>query len=254
MSAAICAAASNPGSRSARPPSRIAVRPPPRRARDDRLDRLRRWSRRRPRRGIAGRVATLAPGHVRGEDQRRHLAGRPERGGDGLGRVSRPTVCGLVEVRTHDETFRATVSISDCSCASYCAWYVAWSPTMLTTATFARRALWRLASPLPRPGPRCSSVAAGQLGHPRIAVGRPGGDPLEQRQHPAHLRDRVERSHEMHLRGPGIREARGDAGVDECADECLGAVGHVRSVGGCFAEGRSLPVRRLCGRRFRCRR
>ena len=39
---------------------------------------------------------------------------------------------------------------------------VAWSPTMLTTGTLARRALCRFASPLPRPGPRCSSVAAGR--------------------------------------------------------------------------------------------
>ena len=65
------------------------------------------------------------------------------------------------EVRTQVEKFRATVSMSDWSCASYWVWYVAWSPTMLTSGTFARRALWRFASPLPRPEPRCSSVAAG---------------------------------------------------------------------------------------------
>ena len=43
-----------------------------------------------------------------------------------------------------------------------CLWYVAWSPTMLTIGVRARRALCRLARPLPSPGPRCSSVAAGR--------------------------------------------------------------------------------------------
>ena len=38
---------------------------------------------------------------------------------------------------------------------------VAWSPTMLMSGVLARRALWRLASPLPWPGPRCKSAAAG---------------------------------------------------------------------------------------------
>src|SRR3954462_12051642 len=33
---------------------------------------------------------------------------------------------------------------------------------MLTTGTFPLRALWRLARPLPRPEPRCSSVAPGR--------------------------------------------------------------------------------------------
>ena len=59
------------------------------------------------------------------------------------------------------DTLRATVSMSDCSCASYWVWWVAWSPTMLTTGTLPLRALCRLARPLPRPQPRCKSVAAG---------------------------------------------------------------------------------------------
>ena len=46
--------------------------------------------------------------------------------------------------------------------ASYRLWYVAWSPTMLTTGLWARRALCRLASPFPRPGPRWRRVAAGR--------------------------------------------------------------------------------------------
>jgi len=65
------------------------------------------------------------------------------------------------EVRSHVDTLRATVSMSDSSWASYCLWYVAWSPTMFTTGVWPLRALCRLARPLPRPGPRCSSTAAG---------------------------------------------------------------------------------------------
>ncbi len=67
----------------------------------------------------------------------------------------------LCEVLTQRETLRATVSMSDWSWALYCVWYVAWSPTMLTTGTLPLRALCRLASPLPSPGPRCRRGAAG---------------------------------------------------------------------------------------------
>ena len=63
--------------------------------------------------------------------------------------------------RIQPDTLRAAVSMSEFSGASSPAWYVAWSPTMLTIGVDARRALCRLARPLPRPGPRCSSVAAG---------------------------------------------------------------------------------------------
>ena len=69
--------------------------------------------------------------------------------------------CVDAEVRIQLETLRATVSMSDCSCASNGTWCVAWSPTMLTIGTRALRALCRFASPLPRPQPRCKSVAAG---------------------------------------------------------------------------------------------
>jgi len=67
----------------------------------------------------------------------------------------------LAEVRTQAEALRATVSMSDCKGASCCTWLRAWSPTMLSSGTRALRALCRLASPLPKPQPRCSKVAAG---------------------------------------------------------------------------------------------
>ena len=76
--------------------------------------------------------------------------------------ASAPTSSVLADQRMKVETLRATVSMSDSSCASYGLWYVAWSPTMLTTGVCPLRALCRFARPLPRPGPRCSSVAAGR--------------------------------------------------------------------------------------------
>ena len=86
--AAMRAAACSPCPRSASPPSKIqtgrccgAGSPPPR------------WSRRTrpavPRAELAPRPAAhLLPGHVSGHDQRRHLAGRPNGGGDRLDRVA----------------------------------------------------------------------------------------------------------------------------------------------------------------------
>ena len=56
----------------------------------------------------------------------------------------------------------ARASMSDSSGASNRLWSVAWSPTTTSSGVWARRALCRLASPFPRPGPRCSSAAAGR--------------------------------------------------------------------------------------------
>ena len=75
--------------------------------------------------------------------------------------ASRPSAAVLWDVRTQGDTLRATVSMSDCNCASYFTCCVAWSPTMLSTGTRPLRALCRLARPLPSPQPRCRRVAAG---------------------------------------------------------------------------------------------
>jgi hypothetical protein len=63
-------------------------------------------------------------------------------------------------------------------------------------------------------------------GHACIAVRGAGGHALEQAQHGAHLRRAVERGDEVHLRSAGIAETDGDPGVDKCAHQGLGAVGH----------------------------
>ena len=61
---------------------------------------------------------------------------------------------------------------------------------MLTSGDCARRALCKLAQPFARPGPRCSSVAAGVPRHRGVPVGGAGGDALEEAEHGAHLRAR----------------------------------------------------------------
>ena len=78
---------------------------------------------------------------------------------------------------------------------------------MLIIGLRARRALCMLASPLARPGPVCSSVAAGPIGHARIAVGGTGHHAFEQAEHATHLRFAVKRGNEMHFGRAGVGEA-----------------------------------------------
>ena len=77
-------------------------------------------------------------------------------------RPSADTCCAERLVFTQCDIGRATPSMSDVSGASSARWCVAWSPTTLTMPERAFFALCRLARPLARPGPRCSSVAAGR--------------------------------------------------------------------------------------------
>ena len=71
-----------------------------------------------PRAG-ACRHTTVGPGDVGGKDQRGDLTGRPERGGDGLGGVGTEIRCRRSDAGPTVDTLRATVSMSDSSCASY---------------------------------------------------------------------------------------------------------------------------------------
>ena len=75
--------------------------------------------------------------------------------------------------------------------------------------------------PGPDPGAAAWRPAAG---HPRVAVGRAGGDALEQGQDTPHRGHVVQGGDEVHLGGPGVGEAHVHPGVDESADECLRAV------------------------------
>ena len=76
--------------------------------------------------------------------------------------ASAATSAGVSDRRTQPDTVPARASMSDSSGASSRLCEREWSPTTLTSGAPPRRALCRLASPLARPGPRCSSVAAGR--------------------------------------------------------------------------------------------
>jgi len=62
------------------------------------------------------------------------------------------------------------------------------------------------------------------VGHPPVAIGRAGGDALEQREHRPHARLVVERGDEVHLGRARVREADVDPGVDQGADQGVRAV------------------------------
>src|SRR5690625_3697214 len=158
---AIFETAISAGSRSARPPSKKATCSSP--ARISAMA-LMASSPAAGGRGGAGGVSTWPPSPHDTSAGRISVATWP--GGPWAAAMASTASCEssavVVEVRTKSgETLRAMVSMSDCNWASYWVCQVAWSPTMLITGVLPLRALCRLARPLPSPGPRCSSVAAG---------------------------------------------------------------------------------------------
>ena len=87
----------------------------------------------------------------------------------------------------------------------------------------------QVGEPVAEPRTEVQQRARRHAGHPGVAVGGAGGDALEQAEHAAHLRHRVERGDEVHLARARVREARRHAGVDERADHGLRAVHGPRS-------------------------
>ena len=213
---AIRLAASSPGRRTAVPPSRIRHGSPLRSA-------LAAAPITSPGTGEAGRTGTAGAGSA-GPDQdtsagRISVAIAPAAAAAATASAASPATSALrSDRRTHPDTDPASASMSDSSGASSRLWKVAWSPTTFTSGVPARRALCRLASPLARPGPRCSSVPPG---HPPVPVRRASRRPLEQAQHAPHLRDRVQRRHEVHLRGARVAEAHLDTRSGQRPDQRL---------------------------------
>src|SRR4051812_26951516 len=106
--------------------------------------------------------ATAAPSSQDTSAGRTRVATCPDAAAATASAASAATSAGDSERRTHPDTVPAIASMSDSSGASSRLCERAWSPTTFTSGVRPRRALCRLASPLPRPGPRCSSVAAGR--------------------------------------------------------------------------------------------
>ena len=173
----------------------------------------------------AGRLAAVAPRDVGRQDR----ASRPVRAGRTRPRrasaASLPTSPVLADQRMKLDTLRATVSMSDSSCASYCLWYVAWSPTMLTTGVWPLRALCRLARPLPRPGPRCSSVAAGRSAMRPYPSAAPVATPFEERRARCASREPSSSAATKCISDvPGFMKQVSTPHADQRADQGLGAV------------------------------
>ena len=97
---------------------------------------------------------------------------------------------------------------------------------MLTTGDLGAARVVEVREPVAEPRSQVQEGRGGRVCHPRVAIGGPGRDALEQGQDRPHLRHRIQRGDEVDLRGTWVREARRDAGVDERADQCLGAVEH----------------------------
>ena len=77
--------------------------------------------------------------------------------------------------------------------------------------------------PVAQPGPQVQQHRGGPAGEARVGVRGAGRDALEQGEHAAHLGDGVQRLHEVHLGGAGVHEAHVHAGLDQRADQRLGA-------------------------------
>ena len=74
------------------------------------------------------------------------------------------------------------------------------------------------------PGPEVQQRRRGSAGDACVAVGRPGGHPLEEAEHRADLGDVVERGDEVHLGGAGVGEAGRHAVGRERRDQRARAV------------------------------
>jgi hypothetical protein len=67
------------------------------------------------------------------------------------------------------------------------------------------------------------------FGHSTVAVRCAGHHTLEQGEHGAHLRHRIEARHEVHLRGARVGEADIHAAANQCADKGLCTIHGIRS-------------------------
>ena len=171
------------------------------------------------------------PADVGREHQGGHPTGRGHRGGDGVGGVGRDVVGAQGTAKPAGDGRRDGVDVALergvvlLVVGGVVAHDVDHGRPRPTSVVQVGHAVAEPRAEVQQGG--CRSAA-----HPGIAVGRAGDDTLEQAEDAAHLGHVVEGGHEVHLRGARVGEADVDTGIDEGADERLGAVGdvaHVRS-------------------------
>ena len=79
------------------------------------------------------------------------------------------------------------------------------------------------------PRPQMEQGARRFARHARIAIGRAGDHAFEQGQDRLHAGDLIDRLHQLHFRGAGIRKTNLDATADQGFDQGVGAIHEVIS-------------------------
>ena len=187
------------------------------------------------RRARRDRARAFEPRDVGGEDQRRDLARRQRRAAATASAASPATSSVRLDVRIQPETLlrqRVDVGVERRVVLVVVRRVVA--DDVDDRGVRAARVV-QVGDAVAEPGPEVQQRGGGPVGHAGVAVGGAGDDALEQAEHRAHLGHGVERGDEVHLRRARVGEADVDAGVDEGADQGLGAV-----------HGWSPPGRRWC--------
>ena len=182
------------------------------------------------------RLGSLGPRHVRRQDQRRHLSRRPLGGDNRLDSVAGQAgrACRGPDPARDVACDRLDVGLQRRVVLDVLGGVVA---DDVDERHLGAPGVVQVRETVAQARPEMQQGRRGSIRHPCVAVRGAGRDALEQAEHGAHLRHRIERGDEMHLRRAGVREARRDAATGECSDECLGAVGHAARDHRLIAEG-----------------
>ncbi len=167
------------------------------------------------------RTRTLGPGHIGGQDQRGHHAGTT--GGHRIRDIRRdiPGMHGATNPPGHGAGQRIDIGFQR--------GVVFFVIRRMIADDDHHRSMGparvvQIGEAVTQTGAQMQQHRGWLFGHPCIAVSRTGGRTLEQRQDSAHLRHRIQRSHEMHLRRTGIGETHLHPVADERTQQGLGSV------------------------------
>ena len=175
----------------------------------------------RDRRRRRGRVQ---PAHVGGQDQRGHATGRTH----GLGHRAGPV--GGNRSGGHRTVNPGRDRAGDCVDIALERGVVALVVRGMVADDVDHRGMGttgivQVGEAVSEAGAQVQQGAGRLAGDAGISVGRSGGDALEEPEHRPHARDVIQRGHEVHLGSARVGEAHLDAGIDQRADQRLGAVG-----------------------------
>ena len=210
---------SGPHGRAAQQQGRSLAGPQSRRCADDRLRAHPPRSRHRAGRGGLGR---RCPRHVGRHHQRGHAPGRATGGGDRVGAVAAdlPRPGHPVPAR-HRAGGGGDVGVERRIELPVVGGVIA---DQVDDRAPGAAGVVQIGQPVVETGAQVQQAGGRPTRHSGVAVGGAGGHPLEEGQHPAHLRDVVQGGHDMQLRGTRIGEAGVHPGRHQGPDERLRAV------------------------------